>query len=199
MGNNFQRIFFMQNNGKKFNDDILMNAYRNIAMLIEYYKFHDYADSYVFIVDLREANLTDLIMKMGLVEARQIITLITDGYGLRLKSIDFLTNSKLIDTLVSMLKQVMSAKLGGRLRVHTTLESIYNVAPKEIMPKEYGGDEIPVAELREKWTDVLSSEEFRAKWREMTGARTNEALRPKDTFNDQYMGMPGTFRVLTVD
>ncbi|KAJ2937368.1 hypothetical protein O0L34_g1962 [Tuta absoluta] len=199
MGNNFQRIFFMQNSGKKFNDDIFMNAYRNIAMLVEYFKIHDYADSYIFLIDMRETNMTDLVMKLGLVEVRQIMALITDGYGLRLKGMHFLTNSKLIDTLVTMLKQVLSTKLAERIKVHTKIESLYELVPREILPKEYGGDELYLKELREKWNDVLSSEAYRSKWREMISARTNETLRPKDTFNDQYLGMPGTFRVLTVD
>lgn len=51
----------------------------------------------------------------------------------------------------------------------------------------------------EKWNSILSTKEFRNHWREMSGARTDEARRQADQYNEQYMGMPGTFRSLSVD
>lgn len=45
----------------------------------------------------------------------------------------------------------------------------------------------------------ISSEEFTKYRKEMNEACTDESLRPVDTFNEQYMDMPGTFRTLNLD
>lgn len=45
----------------------------------------------------------------------------------------------------------------------------------------------------------MSSKEFTEYRKEMNEACTDETLRPVDTFNDQHMGMPGTFRTLSLD
>lgn len=47
--------------------------------------------------------------------------------------------------------------------------------------------------------EELSSEEFEKHIKEMNEACTNGTLRQRDTFNDQYMGMPGTFQTLSLD
>lgn len=47
--------------------------------------------------------------------------------------------------------------------------------------------------------DVFSSEEFRKHRREMNSMGTDESKRTKDAFNEWYMGMPGTFRTLSID
>lgn len=50
-----------------------------------------------------------------------------------------------------------------------------------------------------KLMDMLSSEEYRKHRREMNSMGTDESKRRTDVFNEQYMGMPGTFRTLSVD
>lgn len=51
----------------------------------------------------------------------------------------------------------------------------------------------------DEWIEVLSSEEFLSYLDEMNSATTNESFRQKDQFTEQYAGMPGTFRLLSVD
>lgn len=80
-----------------------------------------------------------------------IINLILqEGYGVRTKAIYLLSSSKVIDALVSIMKQVFSEKLGKRIHVLKTVEAIHEHLPKEILPKDYGGNEKSLAELHGK-------------------------------------------------
>lgn len=67
---------------------------------------------------------------------------------MRLKTIYQLSSSKVIDVLVSITKQALSAKLGNRIRVLKTLEAVHEHIPKEILPKDYGGNEKSLAEMQ---------------------------------------------------
>lgn len=144
---------------------------------------------------------------------------------MRMKAIYYLSPSRLIDTLVSILKQVLSEKLGNRIHILKTVEAVHEHIPKEILPKDYGGNEKILADLHGKtvliklwyltnfrcnvnlfyfrvsddWVEELSSIEFTKYREEMNKACTDETLRSVDTFNEQYIGMPGTFRTLNVD
>lgn len=53
--------------------------------------------------------------------------------------------------------------------------------------------------VSDDWVKELNSEEFTKYRIEMNKACTDETLRPVSSFNDQYVGMPGTFRTLTLD
>lgn len=50
-----------------------------------------------------------------------------------------------------------------------------------------------------EWVDELSGEEHVEYMKMMNKACTNEKLRRRDKFNQEYMGMPGSFRNLSVD
>lgn len=85
----------------------------------------------------------------------QLITsvffLFQEGYGFRMKGIHLLTTSKMSDALVSLLKQILSKKIGGRIHVHMDIESLYEFVPKDILPSEYGGSAPSMDELRGKF------------------------------------------------
>lgn len=69
------------------------------------------------------------------------------GFGMRLKGIHILTSSKLIDVLITLLKQILSEKLIKRIFVHKTIDTVYEHIPKTILPSEFGGEERNVKEL----------------------------------------------------
>ncbi|XP_049879551.1 uncharacterized protein LOC126376282 [Pectinophora gossypiella] len=201
MTKDYERIFFIKNPGKSFTTPQLLNGFKICALMSEYLKAHDYAASYRFVADLREINITEFMTKVGIMDFRNLMTLLTEGYGMRLSGIHLMTEYKFIETFVALLRSVMSEKIGGRIRVHRTVESVYEFAPKEVLPKEYGegGEDRTLDEIHEKWMQVLSTKEFTEYLRGMNAANTDESLRQTDKFNDQYMGMPGTFRTLRVD
>ncbi|XP_049879559.1 alpha-tocopherol transfer protein-like isoform X2 [Pectinophora gossypiella] len=165
----------------------------------EYLRAHDYANGYIFVMDYTELSLMDFLPKMNPVDLRQALTVLMEGYGVRIKGIHLITQSKFIDGVVAVFKQVLSTKVGERIQVHKDMDSLHKFVPKEILPREYGGEDKSLRELHDAWVEVLSSESHTMYQKMMNAAKTDESLRQTDKFNDQYMGMPGTFRTLSVD
>lgn len=50
--------------------------------------------------------------------------------------------------MVRILKQTLSEKLGQRIYVVKDVEELHELAPKALLPSDYGGDEKPLATLR---------------------------------------------------
>ncbi|CAH0713623.1 unnamed protein product, partial [Brenthis ino] len=118
---------------------------------------------------------------------------------MKIKAIYIITASKLIDAFVTIFKQVLNPKVADRIQILKSKEELHKVISKSILPKDYGGEERSLKELQDEWLDILSTEEHMNYVREMNTAGTDESLRQRDKFTEQYAGMPGTFRLLTVD
>ncbi|CAH2238877.1 uncharacterized protein LOC120628455 [Pararge aegeria] len=176
-----------------------IHFFRHNITLAEYAKVHDYLSGFIVIIDFTEANLMDYVMKLNLVQLRQAMTIYIEGYGMRIQAIHLISQSKFVDTLVTILKQVLSAKVASRINIHKSHEELHKYISKDILPKDFGGEERSLKKLQEDWVEVLSSQEHLDYLREMDSATTNEAFRQKDKFSEQYAGMPGTFRLLSVD
>ncbi|CAG5047392.1 unnamed protein product [Parnassius apollo] len=108
-------------------------------------------------------------------------------------------SSKTVVALVTLLKQVLSAKLAQRIQIHKDLESLHKVIQRDVLPKELGGNERSMIKLYHEWIDVFSSKEFQEYYVKMKAASTNEKYRQADKFNEEYMGIEGTFKTLNVD
>ncbi|KAJ2937968.1 hypothetical protein O0L34_g14250 [Tuta absoluta] len=193
------RIYMIKNFGSNYDYKSFTDYYRLHIVFAEYLMLHDYNKGFIYVLDYTELNIMEFAMKMNLLELRTILTLLMEGYGIRIKGIHILTSSKLIDVLVTAFKQVLNAKIGQRIQVHKDLNSLHEHVPRELLPKDYGGEEKDLKELHDDWVDLLNQEKNREYQREMNAACTDELLRSKDKFNEEYLGMPGTFRTLTVD
>ncbi|XP_050353563.1 uncharacterized protein LOC126775569 isoform X2 [Nymphalis io] len=143
------------------------------------------------------------IFDISAIKASQYIehykTNIVEGYGMRIKTIHIISASKVVNSIVAILKQVLSAKIADRIHIHKNIEEIHEYIPKEVLPKDYGGEERCLKDLQKEWLDVLSSEEHLKYMREINAAGTDENFRQKCNFNEQYAGISGTFRMLSVD
>ncbi|XP_038216261.1 clavesin-1-like [Zerene cesonia] len=156
------------------------------------------------------------ISKLSPVELRQALSISMDCYGLKIKGIHFISQSRAIETLVTIVKQVLKPKLANRIFVHKTHDEILDIIGKDLLPVEFGGNERSIKELHvsklcindnlisqktvsEEWVKELSSKKHLNYMRQMYEACTDENLRTREKFNEDYAGMPGTFRLLTVD
>ncbi|XP_072934345.1 uncharacterized protein [Epargyreus clarus] len=193
------RICWMKIHDKQYEQAQFMDFYRYYIIAGDYMKTHDYTTGFRIVADFSESNVMDFVTKSNLVEMRQALTIYMEGYGMRVKGIHIITPSKLVDALVTLLKQILNPKIAGRLFIHKTVEDIYKYVPQDLLPVEYGGKEKPMQEILDDWLDVLSSEEHMSYMREINCAVTDESCRNTDTFNEHYAGMPGTFRSLSVD
>lgn len=91
-----------------------------------------------------------------------------------------------------------------------------NYLPKEILPKDYGGNELSMQELNgsiqlqavfrfngfifnnvDAWMEKLV--EYYPRFEELSKMRVNETLRPTPLVNDEVLGYYGNFKKLEVD
>ncbi|XP_045770444.1 uncharacterized protein LOC123870972 [Maniola jurtina] len=192
------RLYFFKGKAKTIKSGLL-DCYRFFFMQCEYIQAHDYCNGIVAVVDYSEANLLEVLKWFNAVDLREAITIIKEGYGLRIKGIHLVSPSKAIEAVVAIFKQVLSPKLAGRLHVHKTMDDIGKYIDKDTIPAEYGGNEKSMLELHKKNVDVLTSDDFTAYLRGMRQACTNEKLRLSTGEADQYLGISGSFRTLSVD
>lgn len=70
---------------------------------------------------------------------------------MHVKQIHVVTDSKLLDGLVAMFKQFLSEKLASRIYTHTSIDTLFDYVPKNLLPEEYGGKMGPFSELHRKY------------------------------------------------
>ncbi|KOB69777.1 putative CRAL/TRIO domain-containing protein [Operophtera brumata] len=127
--------------------------------------------------------------KINLVDLQQFVTISIEGFGTRVRGIHMLTQSKVIDIFVKTIKTMLSAKIGDRIHVQHDLAELHSVVDKECLPMEYEDDLL----------EAVCSNEHKKYLAEMKASKTDETLRTADKLNEQIMGLPGSFRTLTVD
>ncbi|XP_022129804.2 uncharacterized protein LOC111003535 [Pieris rapae] len=197
---NNHRVFVAQVNGNILKSSQLLNYYRYAICFGEYMRTHDYYVSYHYIVDLRQTDMTAFLASCNPIEMKQALTILIECYGIRFKGLHFITNSKhLIDMLITILKQILKPKIIQRLHHHATCDSLADFIGKDYLPVELGGTAASMQDIHNKWVEVLSSKENMEYLRAMDDVGTNEALRPNVQFNEEYAGVTGTFRFLSVD
>ncbi|XP_049870217.1 alpha-tocopherol transfer protein-like [Pectinophora gossypiella] len=179
----YNRVLLIRNIGKKFQSNFILQVIRIYIMMFEYLKIHDYSDGLILIADLREVSLMEAIRKMNLFDLRQAASILIEGYGVRVKGLHILSTSRIINLLVWILKQVLSAKLIGRIQVHQGVETLHNVVPKHILPVDYNGEEKALGDIHDQWYDVLSTAEFRSYLTDMLRAKCDESLLQTDDPN----------------
>ncbi|CAG5047388.1 unnamed protein product [Parnassius apollo] len=198
MTDDYYRIYLLKNVGKQFDAD-MMNYFRWLVAMVEYVTAHDYCRGIIIVLDYLETNLVELLKVLDFVKMRQVMTLLTDGYGMRIKAFHVITPSKTVEVLVALFKQVLSAKLSQRIQIHKDLESLHKVVQKDVLPVELGGNERSIVKLHEEWIALFSSKEFQEYYSKMKAATVNEKYRQTDKLNEEYMGIAGTFKTLNVD
>ncbi|CAG4932502.1 unnamed protein product [Colias eurytheme] len=174
-------------------------VYRFCILISEYVRRYDYVDGFRVVYDLTEVDLVKFVSNINVVELRQAFSIYMDGYGMKVKGIHMITQSKAIDLLVQIFKQILKPKLASRIHIYKSSDELHDIIDKDVLPVDFGGYEKSIKEMQDDWVNVLSSKDVMDYMREMRGAKTNENLRQNNRFNEEYAGMPGTFRVLSVD
>ncbi|CAG5022694.1 unnamed protein product [Parnassius apollo] len=198
MTDDYYRIYMVKCVGKRFDYEIMSYLRWTIAMA-EYMISYDYSRGVIVILDFIETNLVKLLKMIHFAELRQVFTLLIDGYGIIVKAIHIITPSKTVETLVAIFKQILSAKLGQRIQIHKDLESLHKFVQRDVLPEELGGNDRSILNLHKEYVDVFASREFQEYLIKMKAATTNEKYRQTNKFNEEYMGIAGTFKTLNVD
>ncbi|XP_045770140.1 alpha-tocopherol transfer protein-like [Maniola jurtina] len=192
------RVFMMKILTKKFETGFF-DYYRYFVMICEYLLAQDYCNGILVVIDYTETKIVEVIKAINIMEMHQGVAIIMDGFGMRIKGIHIITQSKAIDTLITLFKQVLSAKVAERIQVHFSVDDLQEYIPKEILPRDYGGQAKSLSEFACVLKSTIGSENNMKYLKEMQNARIDENYRREDKLNDQYLGIPGSFRKLNVD
>uniref|UniRef100_A0A2A4J2F6 CRAL-TRIO domain-containing protein n=1 Tax=Heliothis virescens TaxID=7102 RepID=A0A2A4J2F6_HELVI len=176
----------------------LVSYYRYLIVVGHYMLQNDYCNGYELVGDARNLTMAT-VMKLNPVTIHKALTCITEALGQRMKKIHLISGSKFFDTLLVVFKQGLSQKLSQRLHVHNSVESLYDHIKREHLPKDLGGDEKTIKELNDLNFKEVSTDSHIAKVKNMEQATTDESSRLTTKFNEEYSGMPGSFKTLCVD
>ncbi|KAF9815600.1 hypothetical protein SFRURICE_017721, partial [Spodoptera frugiperda] len=182
----YTRVYIAKLVSENLESSYVFSYYKYLTALSEYMLQAEYCAGFEIILDYTQINILSFVTKINPIELRQIITLMTEGYGCRIKSIHVISSSKMIDTLISLLKQVFSAKVADRIHLHKTADTLSDFIPKEIMPSDYGGKEKSVLELNRDWVEAINSKEFQEYMSVMNKANTIESCRQSSKFTENY-------------
>ncbi|XP_045503588.1 uncharacterized protein LOC123700422 [Colias croceus] len=177
----------------------ISDALKYSVVLGDYMRQCDFVREYICIFDLTDVCMTNVLTKLNLMDLRQAFTVYFEGHGLRFKGMYFITTSKLVDTLMNLLKQVIKPKLIDRIKIMKSWDEVRDIIDKDVLPVDFGGNERSEQELHDDWLEELTNEDFQRYLRDINSTGTDETCRPSYKFNEEYAGMPGTFKLLTVD
>ncbi|KAJ2937363.1 hypothetical protein O0L34_g14255 [Tuta absoluta] len=176
----------------------LINYFRYCFLVGEYRLNFDYSLSERYIIDLNNIHI-GLLSKINPVVVKKAEVLCTEGFGTKIKGIHILNAPPFVDRLVFLLKQALREKVASRLHVHPTYEDLQLHIPKEVLPVDYGGEAPTCAKLAEQWQDTFRTDEAQKIIKNLDKLVTDESRRSSEKFNEEYLGMPGSFRKLDVD
>ncbi|XP_033227972.1 retinol-binding protein pinta-like [Belonocnema kinseyi] len=194
------RVFFVQVKIQERKEDYEINIWdfqKYIYMMGDMRNAVDVCIGDIYVFDLSGARFNHFLsFTPSLLKKSEVI--ITKAYGARIAGIHFINAPSSIDFFINVLKSTVKPKIFNRVKVHSSLESFYNVVPKSILPADYGGDEISVADIEKKWHKNMI--EWTDWYKKEEGLVPNEALRPGPSVNlDNLFGTYGSFRQLDVD
>ncbi|XP_059049896.1 alpha-tocopherol transfer protein-like [Achroia grisella] len=195
---NQSRVMITQFLTDKLDEFSLLSYFRYNFLVGEFRLNYDYCVSETFVIDLNNLNITHLA-KLNPIVIKKAELLCTEGFGTKISGIHIVNATPFVDKLLFILKSALKPKVAGRVHVHKTYEDLQKHIPKEILPKDYNGNEQSCSKLAEQWKEVLRTEEAARIITNMDKLITDESKRDVSKFNQEYMGMPGSFRSLNVD
>ncbi|XP_033228545.1 alpha-tocopherol transfer protein-like [Belonocnema kinseyi] len=194
------RVFITQVRIQDSKEDFEINVWdyhKYIYMMVDMRNTVDVCMGDIYAFDLAGARMNHFLsFTPSVLKKSEMI--VTKGYGAKIAGIHFINAPSSMDFFINVLKATVKAKIFERIKVHSSLESFYNYVPKSILPADYDGDEISMAEIQKKWHKSMI--EWTDWFKKEEALVPNESLRPGPSVNpDNLFGTYGSFRQLDVD
>lgn len=125
-------------------------------------KLSDIECGEIIIFDLNNLTLQHFT-KIHLTTVKLFFTYLQIGHPLRLIQFHAINCNSLINKLVYLIRPFISSRLFKTLKIHRagSLDSLYEFVPKELLPKDYGGDQPTMSSIKEYYMKILlSKQEF---------------------------------------
>ncbi|XP_050353686.1 alpha-tocopherol transfer protein-like [Nymphalis io] len=158
----------------------------------------EYIFSDRYVIDCKHLKAS-LIPKLNPVIVKRSEIMSTEAYRVKVKGFHVINAPGFIEKIVYILKSVLKEKIMNRIYIHNSYEELYEAIPKEVLPQEYGGDLPSCSKLSEQLKNYLKTEEANEIIEHSSKIVSNETKRSCIRFNEEYLGMPGSFKRLNVD
>ncbi|XP_028140785.1 uncharacterized protein LOC114334870 [Diabrotica virgifera virgifera] len=188
---NLERIFFVKfhdQNSEMFN----MNKIIAAACVLphEVRLFEDLSVKVKVVVDLIDIKL-GYMPKLTPKDFRNMGFLLEELWNRQLKEIHCFNMPKYAEKLIYLSRAFLNKELREKIFVHNSLEDLYKVIPKEILPKNYGGEEKELEELNNEWLNKLK--EYGDRFEKLEYLRIDNSLRIPYGLNCDILGYYGNY------
>lgn len=119
-------------------------------------KFSDLESGEIIIFDMKNLTFKHLT-KLVISTLRLYFRYLQDAFPVRIVQLHVINCTPLINKAMMCIKPFIYAKLYNALKFHNagSYDSLYEFVPREILPIDYGGQEVSMAELKKYWTEQL--------------------------------------------
>ncbi|XP_075984008.1 alpha-tocopherol transfer protein-like [Anticarsia gemmatalis] len=169
---------------------------RNTFMLADIRLKYDYFLDDIWVLDMKNTSFAHLL-RLNPALMQKSANLFHEGLGLRIHSIHVLNATNLIQHVITFMKQFFSPKIMERVIIHESLDDLHMSLPKRYLPKDYGGEEKPMAEFKDMYEKELRSSKTKQFLINSMKLVSNEKKRPDSDINEDYLA--GSFRKLDFD
>lgn len=153
---------------------------------------------HVFLMDMQGSQMGH-VSRMNPSIAKKSLLYVQDALPVRLKELHVMNVTPLFDVMLTICKPFVKKELLDMLHFHTSLESLEEYIPLDILPNEAGGKAGPLSKFNEDRMKLLT--DFRD-WfiEDEKSGRVNENLRPGKSKNaGEVFGVEGSFKKLDID
>lgn len=195
MSKELYRVYIMKMTGPPEDFDTY-TFFANALNVMEVRIHHDTSLGDVYILDYEHLKMGHVV-KMTPSHIKKALTIAEKVFSNRIKSIHMVNYPSYIDTLMSIGKALLKPKILARLHLHNTSQELHEYLPRDILPKDYGGDELSLQELNDLWKTNLK--EHADRFDKLDKMKVKEELRPTPLQNDEVLGYHGNFKKLDFD
>ncbi|XKL68337.1 hypothetical protein PGB90_003828 [Kerria lacca] len=173
-------------------DEVIKAVFMAADLRLEIDFFH----SDILIFDLKDFSMTIITMVMS--NLRKFLTPGTKGLPMRIKTLYIINAPSSAESLITLAKSFIRKDLVKKIIVLKNPNELLNVLPKEILPKDYGGEEPPLSEIKDTWLKTLKHHRdwFLAE-NKVKADNTKRLSHESSAIFDA--SMEGSFRKITLD
>ncbi|XP_034231247.1 alpha-tocopherol transfer protein-like [Thrips palmi] len=149
----------------------------------------------VFVFDAANAGVSMVLKHAGSL-LKKALTLAQTAYPQRLKEIHIINAHPFVNRGINLFRSFMKEKMRNRFVVHSSLESLHQYVPADVLPAEYGGSCRTVAALRDQWGKALES--YALYFQQQEGVKASHSNN-KSSSKSSSKSVQTAFRNLSID
>ncbi|XP_032588561.1 alpha-tocopherol transfer protein-like isoform X2 [Drosophila mojavensis] len=149
------KIFFMMADARFTEPDVERTGDDSAANAGVGISDADLADGDVQIVDMNGYTMRHLAY-VSIFVLRVYMKFLQEAYPSRLRAMHIINCPPILDKMMSLFKPFIREDVYQMINYHTEgMESLYELVPREMLPVEYGGKAGTVAEIKQKWMQIM--------------------------------------------